>query len=579
MFPAVLAALASLAGCKDFLTEHPTENLFSTQIYANRETAYTAVIGCYSMLVGGYYAAPWTETIQPSSIFVCTGQDVGSTSLGAGALDLANMARFNIDPNHSGVSAAWSGVYAAISRCNTTIAGIEQSSGISDDDKSKLLGEVRFLRGFNYFNVVRTWGRAPMPMIPPTTIADAHQGRVGVDTLFRTIIDDLKYAEANMPTKAEQVWGKPCNTAATAFLAKVYAAMASSSYGGGGSYYFVGRANPWADSTDAFWNEAYNYAKKVYDSGTYSLVPDYNDLWMARTKNTSESIFEIQFNAITSPGNNWAWGTYVGFSMFTPNSTTNNNGNRIKGSRAVYNWQVAKYTAADPRMNANYIMGGYFMSNPMASTYPNAVWIFPTDTIPGPTITRVTNWPVTFPCLKKYFDPAWTSGATANINWPVYRYDDLILTLAEAANEIGRPKDEVVGYVNEVLQRARNSGPGGAAAPQAQPAPWDPNDPALATQEGMREAIMRERLFEMPCEGQEWFDVRRRGVAWFKMMAEESNTELLSHQYSSDVGRVNQILVPTDTMLVRKFLFFPIPQTEINANWAYATNKDQNFGY
>ena len=57
------------------------------------------------------------------------------------------------------------------------------------------------------------------------------------------------------------------------------------------------------------------------------------------------------------------------------------------------------------------------------------------------------------PYLRKWVDPTFTAG-NANVNFIVYRYADLLLTLAEAANELGGTHTrEAVGYVNEVLVR------------------------------------------------------------------------------------------------------------------------------
>ena len=572
-----VATLVSLAGCKDFLTENPTENLFPPQIYANRETAYTAVIGCYQkMAANNYYGSSWTEAFLPSSIFVTTGIDPAGNN-GATQLEMANMASYNISPdNSSGVASPWAGVYQAIGRCNIAIAGIEGSSGISNDDKLKLIGEVRFLRAVSYFNVVRMWGRAPMPLAPASSISDAHHGRVGVDTLFNAIIDDFKYAEENMPTKSEQVWGKPFNYAATAFLAKVYAAMATS------EYLFVGRHDPWAGQREGYWKDSYDAAKKVYDAKVYSLMPNYNDLWMGKNKSSHESIFEIQYNSETG-GNGWAWGTYPGNTVLTPNSANLNNANRgrIRGTRAVWNLQVAKYTTADPRLAANYITGGYVQPNanaPAGDIVNGLIWLFPTDTIPNTSPVKAAAWGFSFPCLKKYIDPKWVNSGSASVNWMVYRYADLMLTMAEAANEIGDPDNLKFRVVNEVLKRARDSAPG-----STEPADWQPSA-QYNTKDGFRQAVMAERLFELPCEGHEWFDVRRRGVPWFRDMAIGYNTDLDAHPRNADVNaqgvsRVKAVHVPTDTMTVRKLLLMPIPNTEFNANVSYSGNKDQNFGY
>ena len=564
----ILMALGA-SGCEHFLEENPSTALFSTQVYANEENAYTGVIGCYGMLTTtNYMGTAWTEIMPPSSIFVTTGLDVNSTTLGGTQKNIVEMARYAYNGNNSGIEQMFNGVYALIVRANDVIYGIEHSKGISEEAKNRLTGEVKFLRAFSYFNIVRTWGKAPLLLTPPTSIEEAHQPRSGVKEIFDQIIKDFEFAEQYMPTKEEQAVGKPFNYAATAFLAKVYAHMATS------EYMFEGETDPYTENDrKEFWRKAYTYAKKVYDDKKYELVPRYGDLWQCRSQNTSESIFEIQFNFEVGY-NDWGFSIIPSQSTYTPEATTGSNATRIRPTKVPYEWQREKYTtydnmnipvAVDPRIAETYVVDSY-QKNSLASSPGSTVWVYPNEAVGG-TGER-------FPVPIKFVDPTWKNSGKSNMNWIVYRYADLLLTLAEAANEIGDPDNIKFTAVNEVLARARQS----TTPAQDQPDDWSVNE--YPSQEEFRDAIMKERLFELPLEGHEWFDVRRRGKAWFKKMAEEYNQGVLDYEIPGDQanGIDRRIFVPTDDNTIRKLLFMPLPYSELNNNRAL-TLEDQNYGY
>ena len=52
--------------------------------------------------------------------------------------------------------------YIAINRANAVISNVEKSTAIDTADKQRLLGEAYFLRGYNYFNLVKVFGLVPI---------------------------------------------------------------------------------------------------------------------------------------------------------------------------------------------------------------------------------------------------------------------------------------------------------------------------------------------------------------------------------------------------------------------------------
>jgi hypothetical protein len=78
------------------------------------------------------------------------------------------------------------------------------------------------------------------------------------------------------------------------------------------------------------------------------------------------------------------------------------------------------------------------------------------------------------------------------VNWPVYRYSEVLLLMAEALNEQGK-SGEATGLLNQVRSRA------GLASSTS------------AGQVMMREAIFKERRVELAFENKRWFDIMRTG--------------------------------------------------------------------
>ena len=149
----------------------------------------------------------------------------------------------------------------------------------------------------------------------------------------------------------------------------------------------------------------------------------------------------------------------------------------------------------------------------------------------------------------------------------LYRYADLLLTLAEAANELGGAHTrEAVGYVNEVLFRARNA----SNEQRTEPADWD----AGLSQEEIRAALRVERRCELKGELHEWFDSRRFGVAYLTGLIDIHNARIAETASLSPYDYV----LPNGFNEVKKNLLLPFPNAEISANYNISAS-DQNFGY
>ena len=128
-------------------------------------------------------------------------------------------------------------------------------------------------------------------------------------------------------------------------------------------------------------------------------------------------------------------------------------------------------------------------------------------------------------------DQDWDSG----INFRVIRYADVLLMQAEALNEQGQTT-AAYPFVNQVRQRVSL-----------------PALPAGLTQAQMRDAILRERMFELGLEGHRLFDLMRQGQLTGALVSRDAEFTTFA------AGRE----------------LLPIPQTELNLN----PNVKQNASY
>lgn len=247
------------------------------------EVAQKLVTGVYNSLLQG---DSWGNGdvhgfafISASSI-MSDDADKGST-LSDQAVPVGDMDNFTLTPTNKFCESLWSGHYNSIGAANQALKALDASTV---EGKDQLIGEVRFLRAYLYFNLVRMFGGVPLVIRVPVDANDANtdpvfQTRATVDQVHASIIADLEFAVANLPLKGVLAPGHASKGAAQTLLAKVHMYKASV------------LTNP-SPNTD--WQKVFDLTDAVITSAKYSLVDDYATIWRQAGDNNSESIFEIQ---------------------------------------------------------------------------------------------------------------------------------------------------------------------------------------------------------------------------------------------------------------------------------------------
>jgi hypothetical protein len=168
-------------------------------------------------------------------------------------------------------------------------------------------------------------------------------------------------------------------------------------------------------------------------------------------------------------------------------------------------------------------------------------WAWSTAVVPptSKNITDPSNYGSTGPVPRKYVDLGSTGSGSESPDVVIYRYADVLLSAAEAINEISGPTAEAYGDVNFVRARAKV-----------------PNLTAGLTQAAFRDSLFLERRFELAMEMHGTFD-SRRNWAWSKARIEASMANISTQNkspFSSSTVKVD------NRPIMDKWKLYPIPQ-------------------
>jgi hypothetical protein len=168
---------------------------------------------------------------------------------------------------------------------------------------------------------------------------------------------------------------------------------------------------------------------------------------------------------------------------------------------------------------------------------------------------NATKWYVT-----KYLSPV-TLVDDAENDWPILRYADILLMIAEAQGYTQSSLD----LINQVRDRA--------GLP-------DYTMANITTVEEFERALSTERRIEFAFENQRWFDLIRYNTTMTTITAQQLMAEHYADEYDS---HYSEYLPPTPTLqelqnnVTQDRLLLPIPQREIDTNTQLVI--EQNPGY
>ncbi|GGH00124.1 RagB/SusD family nutrient uptake outer membrane protein [Mucilaginibacter phyllosphaerae] len=473
----------ALVACKKNFLELPSKTALSTPIYFKSQSDFQqAVNGAYAPLRSLYNNA-WAmgELRADNSRYKFNPNDRGT-------IQAEYIADFTNDANNGIAGGKYVNDYQIIARVNQLLAPID---GVAFDEtaKNNMKGQAYFLRAFAYFDLVQYFGKVPLHLKPVGTLGETALPLSSIDSVYNQIIIDAKAAASLLPDKSTQEKGRVTSGTAQTLLGNVYMVL-----------------KKWPEAEAAF--------KSVVTSGQYSLISDYAAVFDPANKNNSESVFEIQYQqGADGYASNFIY-------QFLPQP--------ISGA------EISAVTGVSPE-NALTIEGYNIPSPDLIAAYEAG------DKRKDATIGTVTAGGVAYPYTKKYNHTHAQTGNT-NDNWPVYRYAEVLLFLAEALNEQGK-SGEAISLLNQVRTRAGLAGTtaGGGA--------------------DLRQAIINERRVELALENKRWPDLVRTGQAVQVLTAYGARIKANPQAYYFPAG-----ITVAPAAFTNISLLFPIPNSEAALN-------------
>lgn len=517
-----LGALLSLTSCDKWLGETvSTSNLTDQVIWEDAGSVDLYINGFYTYLYK--YGTFGTTQFQGSLTESLTDTfKYGSMALGAKAGHPNEYVCHpeDVTADGGGLYGIWGTGYENVRRINEFIQTLHTYSKFSEAQNTLWEAQARFFRAFVYFQLAK---RHPKGIILYTDLNMTNdKARSSAEEMWNLIASDLDYAAENLPEE----W----NTANKGRATK-YAALA-----------FKSRAMLYAER----WQDAYDAAKAVVESGKYGLMPTYQEAFKGNNK---EAILEFRF-AVNGPNHQFDQDNvplcdgYDYGGLGTPTQEMVETYEKADGTD--YDWSGyhdgtvktrPNYESLEPRFHATVIYPGctwkgHVMENCVDGAYGSFIEYGSLPYTYGMTTTGYF--------LRKMVDETHIDlkGIRSTTPWIEIRYAEVLLNLSEAAFRLGLQAGEYRKYMNEV--RARVNLPEKNSASDQ----WF-------------EDYRRERKVELSYEGHLFWDMRR----WKLAHIEYSNYKV--HGFKIDRGVYEYIPCDfTDRSFLQRLYCLPIPVEE-----------------
>ena len=524
------------SSCSDFLDRYPLDELSDSSFWKTENDAMMVVTDIYGCL------PTWDQD-----------EDINSDNAVHGIKWAAgNISKGVYDP----MDQSWAGSYTPIRQCNLVLEKVKDIE-MSDESRKKIEGQAYFFRAFVYFNLIRSFGDVPY-IDKPLNLTDVEDiTRTPREEVYAKVMADFDKAIEYLPEEWDAA-NTPRVTKGAALAMKARAAL----------YY-----NNWQVAADA--------SKAVMDLGKYELYDagntgKYQELFWEKSDGCDENILYVQFNYPDKTHYLIGWECFptLGWGGMNPTQSLvdafeDKDGAPISKS-TIYN-EKDPFKNRDPRLEVNVLHDGEEM-------YGVTIKVKPLKSSGKTGIEQHGDATATGYYQQKWLDPSidpQSEGWNMGKDWVVIRYAEVLLTYAEAMNELHPLSAESFDAVNQVRRRV--------GMPDLQNT--DPSKPTYcATQDELRKRIQNEWRVEFALEGgKRMWDIRRWGIA-----KEVLNAPFLGLKMKPVEGVVDGKPAIVDYILYEgeniklagshyedHNYLLPVPQTEIDLN----PKLTQNPGY
>jgi starch-binding outer membrane protein, SusD/RagB family len=506
----LLSIIIGFSSCKKITDLYPESNLTTENYYNTADEVFTGLVGCYA-----------TQQRPQNIEWQLTELRSDNTKMGVPASnnttnrDLSDLDLFIPATGHPAVYEYWIATYNVIRNANIILKNLgvkyQATSNtislepikivISDSLRKQYAGEALFIRGNAYFNLVRLYGGVFLLHEPTTAQTAKTINRSTATEIYNFIKNDLITAADYMSKlKATQIAaanvGRATTWAAKGILAKMYLTLNDKA-------------------------AAIPLLQDIITNSGYGLQPTYANVFSITNEMNNEILYAVRYKA-----GNLGLGSKFGNDFAPLGSGTA----VIAGSGLGYNY---------PTNELDTLMG-ISVSDPRKAT---AFGIY--------TAARVLY-------VKKFLNPVVTAN-DGESDWPILRYADIVLMLAEAQGYTPAS----ITLINSI--RTRSGLP---------ILPATVNTVALFEQ-----ALSAERRYEFAFENQRFYDLVRFNKTMTTITAEQTIKDHIAKEFARHYALYNPV-IPLGTLqanVTANRLLLPIPQKEIDTNQELIIT--QNPGY
>jgi hypothetical protein len=494
-------ALIAFTACEDLIIDKPESKLTQVDFFNTKVRINAGVMGCYAGMAN-IMNTEWkfTENRSDNSCVFGTGSGTGER------VDLTDIKFFRTSPSEPLLYSFWYVYFQNIMNINAILPSVEtgQTYVPTESDRAQYEGELLFMRGFHYFQLVTLWG----DMFKVTKVID----QVTAKTLTRRpaaeiyndiVIPDLTKAANQLPTSySTNDIGRVTKWAAKGMLAKVYMTL-------GG---------------DANLALAKGLLEEVMAAPGYGLLTDkgtstsaYANIFNIANEMNKEIIFAVRYKGGSQGIGSPFWGTFApdgSANLFLKVGTPVGNNNPTPELMAFFN------------------------------TYP-------TDTRIDATFRNWLKGTTNIPYVSKFIDPNMTQALQGENDWIVLRYADIQLLHAEILAQSTNP-DAARTDVNAIRTRA------GVATYTT----------AFGSKSAALDAVYNERRLELAFEDQRWFDLLRMNTSYSDPDKAITilRTVVFTTDWTVLYSKYYPVIPPTANFFNSFRLLLPIPQQEIDTN-------------
>lgn len=457
-----ICLLVTFASCKKELTEVVPQDAISKQLaLTDANAAQTLYFGAYARL-RAYNGTLFNLGEMRSDIWA-DGLFTESADATSQQLYTHNISALNVPYS------SWASFYGLIYTLNNIIDVLPKST-VPQATQTRELAEMYGIRAYIYYTMLKTWGTVPLTTQPVVTInnaAETYKPRSSQDSVMLQIKSDIAnslqlFGSTNTFQSGNRVyWNR---VATLALKGDVFLWSATNMNGGAADY-----------------NTALTALQeiKALEGATLKLNANYADSFDPNKKaNNPELIFALNYES--------GQATQGTFSIFTVNAIQSSSYSFTQAATPTVS-TAYPYVNGASRVGMNQTMITRLTSGPADQRVANSFKVMYSSSAPfALRAVFLTKWAGTVSGTSQVY----------NNDFPIYRYADVLLMIAEAKSQLGQdPSVEI----NQIRARAY-----GAAAPAFVNGNISSN----------MNAVLEEGLREFVGEGKRWWALRRAGDAY-----------------------------------------------------------------